>query len=98
MTAQLGWLLALASLALCLFLWFRDVRRIMREQKSIVDSAAGQLNVCRKRAAQETETSTAAAVLERSENIYRQAVESYDRMLSKPWICLPAVLMGFRLI
>ena len=98
MMTQLGWLIALVCLILCLFLWFRDVRRIMREKKSIVDSAAGQLNVYRKKAAQETKDGIPSAVLERSENIYRQAVESYDRTLSKPWICLPAIMMGFRLI
>ena len=40
----------------------------------------------------------AAAILERSESIYRQAVEHYNQTLRKPWVCLPAALMGFRMI
>lgn len=91
-------LVAAASTTVCLFLWFRDVRRIMRERKSIVESAESQLDVFRSKAHKARGDPDAAAVWERSENIYRQAVEHYNRTLRKPWVYLPAALMGFRMI
>ena len=97
MPLQLICLIAVISTALCLFLWFRDVRRIMREKKSTVESARRQLAFHRERAAK-ARSAPEAAVLERSESIYRQAVEHYNRTLHKPWIFPPAVLMGFRTI
>lgn len=42
-------LIAIVSTAVCIFLWFRDVRRIMRERKSTVESAARQVAVCQDR-------------------------------------------------
>ena len=89
-------LVALVSTGICIFLWFRDVRRIMQEQKSTVESAGGQLVACREKAIRARGDPEAAAVLERSESIYRQAVEIYNRTLCKPWNYLPAYLMGFR--
>ena len=91
-------LIAVVSTALCLFLWFRDVRRIMRERKSTVDSAKAQLNVFREKAHKARDDPDAAAVLQRSESIYRQAVEHYNRTLRRPWVYPPAALMGFRMI
>lgn len=91
-------LVAVVSTAVCLFLWFRDVRRIMREQKSTVDSAAGQLRVVRNKTHKARGDPATAAVLERSESIYCQAVDHYNRTLRKPWVYLPAALMGFRMI
>ena len=98
MEQWIAWLIAAASLAVCLLLWFRDVRRIMQEKKSTVESAAGQLTSCRKKAAETKDDPESAAVLARSESIYRQAVDIYDRTLKRPGIFLPAMLMGFRLI
>ena len=89
------WLIAIVSTAICLFLWFRDVRRIMRNRMSTVESAAGQLASCRIRAAKAENDPEAAAILARSENIYRQAVELYNQTMRKPWIYLPAVMMKF---
>lgn len=97
MLLQMICLIAVISTVLCLFLWFRDVRRIMREKKSTVESARRQLISSRERAAKARGTSE-TAVLERSESIYRQAVDHYNRTLHKPWIYLPAALMGFRAI
>ena len=95
----LAWLAAIASTSVCLFLWFRDVRRIMQEKKSRVESAAGQLAACRERASKAGEEDReAAAVQERSESIYRQAVAIYNQTLRTPWNYLPARLMGFRII
>lgn len=91
-------IVAVASTAGCLFLWFRDVRRIMRERKSTVESAAGQLAVHRERARKARGDPEAAAILERSESIYRQAVDLYNRTLKKTWNYLPAHLMGYHRI
>ena len=98
MTFWLISLIAVISVTLCLFLWFRDVRRIMRERKSTVESAGGQLAACREKSLRARGDPETAAVLERSENIYRQAVDIYNRTLRKPWNYLPAHLMGFHQI
>ena len=89
-------LLALVSTGICLFLWFRDVRRVMTQRKSTVESAAGQLSACREKTVRARGDPDAAAVFRRSERIYRQAVELYNETLRKPWNWLPAYLMGFR--
>ena len=91
-------LVAVVSTAAFLFLWFRDVRRIMRERKSTVESAKAQLTIFRDKAQKARDDPDAAAVLARSESIYRQAVEQYNRTLGKLWVRLPATLMGFRMI
>ena len=91
-------LVAVVSTAAFLFLWFRDVRRIMRERKSTVESARSQLSFFRDKAHKARDDPDTAAILERSESIYRQAVEHYNQTLRKPWVCLPAALMGFRMI
>lgn len=98
MLLKLICLTAMVSTALCLFLWFRDVRRIMKEQRSTVESARRQLTSSRERAAKARDDPEAAAVLARSESIYRQAVEHYNRTLRKPWVYPPAALMGFRTV
>ena len=98
MVSRMIALVAVVSTAAFLFLWFRDVRRIMRERKSTVDSAKAQLNVFREKAHKARDDPDAAAVLQRSESIYRQAVEHYNRTLRRPWVYPPAALMGFRMI
>ena len=98
MASRMISLVAVVSTAAFLFLWFRDVRRIMRERKSTVDSAKAQLDVFREKAHKARDDPDAAAVLQRSESIYRQAVEHYNQTLRKPWVCLPAALMGFWMI
>ena len=70
----------------------------MLERKSMVESAAGQLAVCRERACRQCGDPEAAAVLERSEKIYRQAVDIYNRTMRKPWNYMLALLMGFRYV
>ena len=98
MTFWLISLIAVISVTLCLFLWFRDVRRIMQERKSTVESAAGNLAAYRERVSKARGDPEAAAILERSESIYRQAVDLYNRTLRKPWNYLPAHLMGYHRI
>lgn len=92
----MGWLFAIVSMILCLYLWFRDVKRIMEERKSTVESASGQFCSCRKRVASARNDPEIKKVYERSREIYLQAVELYDLDLKKPRNYLPALLMGFR--
>ena len=95
MSTVLGWAVAIASTAAFIWLWFRDVRRIMGQQKSTLESAAGQLAASRKRADSARGDAEAAAVLARSQKIYRQAQSLYRQTLHKPWVFLPALLMGY---
>lgn len=95
MSGWIPWLIAAVSLGAFLAFWFRDVRRIVRERESTVNSAASQLISCRKKAGADPE---AAVVLECSQSIYRQAVSIYNQTLGRPWVCLPAYLMGYRKI
>ena len=97
MASRIIALVAVVSTAAFLFLWFRDVRRIMRERKSTVDSAKAQLDIFREKA-HKARDDPDAAVLQRSESIYRQAVDHYNQTLRKPWVYPPAALMGFRMI
>lgn len=98
MTSWLILLLALVSTGICLFLWFRDVRRVMTERKSTVESAAGHLTACREKARKARGDPEAEAILDRSKKIYQQAVDIYNRTLQKPCNYLPAHLMGFHLV
>ncbi len=86
MEQWIAWLAALVSFSAFLVLWFREVRRMLRSLKSIVDSALEQAAACRR---------SAAGVLARSESILRQAVENYNHALTRPWNFLPGHLMGF---
>jgi len=89
---------AVISTGGCITLWFRGVQSVMRERESTVDSAAGQLALYRDKARKDRGDPQAANLLERSEKIYRQAVESYNGTIRKPWVYLPATLMHFRVI
>lgn len=91
-------MISVVSTVACLFLWFRDVRRVMRDRKSMVDSAESQLLSSREKALRDWGNPDAKAVLARSERIYDQAVRLYDETLKKPAYLLPALLMGFRFI
>lgn len=95
MTAWIPWLIAIASMGAFLLFWFRDVRRIMRERQSMVESAASQLASCRKKAAADRSDPEATAVLALSHKIYRQAVDIYNQTLKRPWVRIPAYLMGY---
>ena len=90
------WLIAIVSTTACIFFWFRDVRRIMLNRKSMVDSAASQLASWRRKTADAWDEPEIAEVIRRSESIYQQAIEHYNRALHKPLNYLPGRLLGFR--
>lgn len=98
MSSYIAWMIALISTAAFVSLWFRDVRRIMRERASTVESAAGHLMEYQEKARKARGDPEAEAVLERSKTICQQAVNLYNRELQKPWNRLPAQLMGFHRI
>ena len=91
-----AWLIAAVSLAAFVTLWCWEVRRVLTDRRSTVDSAAGQWAAFRRKMAETPCDQELAAVLLRSESIYRQAVDNYNRTFCRPWVSLPARLMGFR--
>jgi len=88
-------LIAVISTVLCLYLWFRQVHRIMSERREVVENAARQLVVYRERALKMRGDAEVAAISARSERIYQQSVELYNQTMHKPLVFLPAVLMRF---
>ena len=95
MPGWFGWLLAGISTVGFVSLWFWEVRRVLRNYRSMVQCAAGQLVSCRKRLAQSQQDAALLEVLRRSESIYRQAAGNYNETLHRPWIYIPGRLMGF---
>ena len=91
----MGWIAALISTSVLVILWFWEVRRCLREQYSMVESARSQMDSCRRRAAGSSGDADAAQVLRRCEDIYRQAAEHYNNTLRRPLIHVPGYLMGF---
>lgn len=90
------WLVAIASTSALVVLWFWEVRRLLRQHRSMVESARCQLAAFEKRAAEAAGNADVTEVLRRSESIYRQAAEHYNTALCKPWAYLPGRLLGFR--
>ena len=87
--------LLLLCIVLGLYLWFRRVWGIMKERLDAVEVADRQRQEVR-HCTDDRCTETASAVLERSENIFHQAVEMYEQALRHPLHRLPAAIMGFR--
>ena len=95
---KIGLIAAAVSTAICVFLWFRDVRRIMLEQLSTVESAKSQLDSQKLNSDRAAWDPKAAKVLERSESIYRQSVCLYNAARKRLWTRFPAFVMGFDFI
>ena len=93
----LGLIIAIVSITGYFVFWLRSVRRTMLAYQEVVDIARDQLSVWQKKAEENSDLET-LEVLDRSEDVYRQAVNLYNDELSRPWIYLPASLMGFRKI
>lgn len=89
------WLVAIASTSALVVLWFWEVRRLLRQHRSMVESARCQLAAFEKRVAEAAGNADVAEVLRRSESIYRQAAGSYNETLHRLWIYIPGRLMGF---
>ena len=78
MPGWFGWLLAVVSTVGFVSLWFWEVRRVLRNYRSMVQCAAGQLVSCRKRLAQSQQDAALLEVLRRSESIYRCLLYTSD--------------------
>ncbi len=91
----MGMLAALGLAGALVVLWFTEVRALLCRCRSIVECAEAQVKLHRRNAAMAAQDDDLAAILARSEDIYRQAVNNYNGLLSRPWIGLPAVLMHF---
>ena len=89
------WLVAIASTSALVALWFWEVRRLLRQHRSMVESARCQLAAFEKRAAEAAGNADVTEVLRRSESIYRQAAGNYNETLHRLWIYIPGQLMGF---
>lgn len=101
MLSWASWLIlivAATGLTISVYRWFRKVQSIMRERKRTVESAAAQLAASRSQVVEKHYDPDLAKVITRCENIYRQAEAQYHESYYKPWIWLPATIMGFRAI
>ena len=98
MIVWLVWGVAAAIIVTCTYQWFHKVQRIMQERKNSMESAAGQLASCRREVIAARYSVELTEVMEHSESVYRQAEADYHKAFYKPWIWLPAILMGFRAI
>ena len=96
MASWISWVIAGVSMILCLVLWFREVRKVMTERRSTLESAAGQYYACCQKITEEDNDADVNAVCERSLRIYNQALDLYEVALSRPLYRIPALLMGFR--
>lgn len=96
MTPWIAWLIAAVCAAAFVALWSWEVRRMLTGRQSIVDSAASQVTAFRRRLAQTPADREAAAVLYRSESIYRQAVDQLQPRAAPTMGLHPGRIMGFR--
>jgi len=95
------WLMIIAAgtaLSFCVSLWFRTVSRIMQKQKSVLEIAAGQLAAVRMQAHGNRYDPNLSQRIKGCEIAYKQAELSYTKEFGKPWIWLPAKLLGYRAV
>ncbi|MEG1594202.1 MAG: hypothetical protein RR350_07290 [Oscillibacter sp.] len=98
MNTVIAWLLTAISTMAFFLLWFWVVYKELRGKRNTAESAALQLAACRKkrlRAKNSIELADAQAVLDRSLDIYHQAVDIYNKTRQKPLNHIPGWLMGF---
>ena len=96
----MGWIAALISTSVLVILWFWEVRRRLREQHSMVESARSQMDSCRRRAAGSSGLCYELGRgvdrdMDKALELYRQAAEHYNNTLRRPLIHVPGYLMGF---
>lgn len=87
--------IVLLSLVLGLYLWFRRAQQVLKERWDAVTVASQQRQAIRS-SVETRSPEEFAAVLERSESIYTQAVTLYHKTLERPLYWLPATIMGYR--
>lgn len=97
----MGWTVVVwaSALAALIALWLCSAKKELRQGYTTAQNAKKQLLTCRKSrllAKSEAETAQAKQVLARSRDIYRQSVQLYNSLLTKPKNRIPALLLGFR--
>lgn len=88
-----------AAVAALIALWLYSAKKELQKGFITAQNAKKQLLDCRKSrllAKSEAETAQAKQVLARSRDIYRQSVQLYNSLLTKPKNRIPALLLGFR--
>lgn len=92
------WLITGSCLAGFITVWFVTVHKELAEKRRNLASLREQLLMHKEASAlsrDAPENELAAKMLETNCRVYREAVKNYNRLLKKPWNCLPAFLMGF---
>ncbi|MEG0020108.1 MAG: hypothetical protein RSA20_00720 [Oscillospiraceae bacterium] len=90
---------AIASTVAFMILWFSMVQKELSAKQNMAKSAKLQLVSAQKkniRAKNSHEKQISQSVLSRSEDIYKQSVENYNRSLKEVQNFIPGSLMGFR--
>lgn len=80
-------------------LWFWVVRKELYAKENMVAAVQYQLTASREtydRVRDGPEGEKAMEIFKRSQSIYKQAVEIYNKTLHKPFNAIPALLLGFR--
>ncbi|MGB4984831.1 MAG: hypothetical protein WBO70_03540, partial [Erysipelotrichaceae bacterium] len=88
MYTWVAYTIAIVSAVAFIVLWFWVVRRELYTKKNMVEAAQLQLIASHKVYERDREgpnCATAKEILKRSKSIYRQAVNIYNKTLSKPY-------------
>lgn len=98
LTTIIAYLVAGASMAALITLWFWIVRQELCAKQKAAKAAKCQLIASKQeylRARDGSNETQAHEILERSERVYKQSIQLYQKSLRKPWNLLPGALMGF---
>lgn len=99
MQTAIPYLIAIFSTTAFIVLWFWVVRKELYEKKKMVEAAKCQLTASEEqcvRVRDDPKRNEAQEILKRSQSIYRQAVDIYNKTLHKPWNAVPAFFLGYR--
>lgn len=99
MNTWIAYTIAIVSTAAFIALWFGVVKKELHAKENMVAAARHQLIASREVYERERDgpnAEMAKGVLERSQSIYRQAVNIYNETLRKPYNAVPALFFGLR--
>ncbi len=90
---------AAVSTTAFIILWFFVVRKELYAKQSMVEAAQCQLTACLEEYTHPKdghEQAKVQEILKRSQSVYRQTVNIYNRTLRRPWNAIPAFFFGYR--
>ncbi|MEG0924671.1 MAG: hypothetical protein RR313_07695 [Anaerovoracaceae bacterium] len=99
MTIFVACLLVGVSTVALVVLWFWVVRRELLEKQKIVEISKSQLVTSKQeymRVRGEPSENKVREILDRSQSVYDQSVEIYNKILRKPWNMIPAFFLDLR--